>query len=230
MPQQTMQSMPQQFTNSGSSSLGQSDWQQPNGAQSSGSQTGQSAWQQPSAPAASSAVQASTTNATANTTKAKAPLLGGVLDQEELNQANPNIPVGAAPASNNTFNGGAAVGAVPASMGTTVAPLDPATAMMNASGMNPAAALLGGGAGGANMMGTLAPAMMMLMQAMPAGGLQLPRFNTPGSRTYIRTTGPVNSSQAAAMSGQRIGNQVGRSVGRALNQAAQQGMSRAMMH
>ena len=100
MPQQTMQSMPQQFTNSGSSSLGQSDWQQPNGAQSSGSQTGQSAWQQPSAPAASSAVQASTTNATANTTKAKAPLLGGVLDQEELNQANPNIPVGAAPASN----------------------------------------------------------------------------------------------------------------------------------
>jgi hypothetical protein len=107
--------------------------------------------------------------------------------------------------------------------------------MMNASGMNPGA-LLGGATGGAgvagaaNMMGTLAPAMMMLMQAMPQGGLQLPRFNTPGSRAYYQTTGPVNSSTAAAQQGRAIGNQVGRTVGRAMNQAAQQGLSRAMMH
>jgi hypothetical protein len=108
--------------------------------------------------------------------------------------------------------------------------------MMGAAGLNPAA-LLGaaagggaGGAGGANMLETLAPAVMMLMQAMPPGGLQLPRFNTPGSRTVYRTTGPVNSTTAAQQSGYRVGSQVGRSVGRALNQAAQQGLSRAMMH
>ena len=87
--------------------------------------------------------------------------------------------------------------------------------------------LLGGATGGAgapgaaNMMGALAPAMMMLMQAMPQGGMQLPRFNTPGSRTYHQT-GPVNSSNAAAQQGRQIGNQVGRTVGRAINQAAQQ--------
>lgn len=200
------------------------------GGNSSG--LGQSEWQMPSNTSSASNTASAGANSNSgpfnNQPKIKAPLIGGVLDNEELKQADPNTTVGAMPnqaaqmpISSNGMNAMPSAGM---GMGTGMT-----GGMGGIGGLNPAA-LLGGGMGGGNGMGDLStqivPAVMMLMQAMPPGGIQLPRFGQP-ARTYVQSGG---SGGGAAAAGRRVGNQVGNTVGRAMRQAAQQGMSRAMSH
>ena len=89
----------------------------------------------------------------------------------------------------------------------------------------------------------LAPTMMMLMQAIPPGGFQIPRFAVPGrgrvvqswaSTTVVRDqNGNVvsvhtNQPNAAVLAGKRLEYQVGRTISRTVQQASQQALSRAI--